>query len=181
MEINKIEPTAPLYPLIHSVRVENEQVNAQSEFVHQIQDSRKRELERIYNDLITMLEHYEKVKRRWNKIDSGVKIIGVTLTSLTATTSAIIAPFNFVVLASVVAALSAGKAIFTQTFTIGYTSKKVKQYREINKQINYSINKLYLFNQKALSDNILSIEEIKEAHNIWNSIKKDINNIKCRK
>ena len=169
-------PSAPImYPSLDAIPPS---FRVESDFIKQVQQSRVRELEKLQEELNESLAHYKKIKKRWTHIDSGIKITGVVLASITASISAIIAPFNLATIASVLAAVSAGKAIFTQTFSVGFTSKKVKQYREITEQINYSITKLYLFNQKALKDDIISIEEIKEAYNIFNNLKKDINKIK---
>ena len=140
--------------------------------ITQIQQSRVRELEGLSQSLKDLLEHYKKIKKRWTKIDSGVKIIGVSLASLTATVAAIIAPFNLVLVASILTGISAGKSVLVQSVSVGFTSKKVKQYREINEEINFCINKLFIFNQKALNYNLVIIDEIKKAYNIVNNLKK---------
>ena len=63
---------------------------------------------------------------------------------------------------------------------IGITSKKKKIYREVCEELALGINKLYLFQQKALEDVILTDEEIKECIKIVQEINGVINNIKAR-
>jgi len=144
-----------------------------------MQQSRLSELKNLQENLEEYLLHYKKIKKRWTKVDSSVKIIGVGLVGITSLTAAVVAPVvNIPILTMILSGIAAGKVVLTETISIGYTSKKVKQYREIIDNINYTINKLFLFNQKAMSDNILSIDEIKMAQKITKELKDNIKKIK---
>ena len=78
-----------------------------------------------------LLRHYKKIKKKWVKIDSTVKIVGISLATSVAIGAAILSPFNLVIVGSILSGVAASKVIITEGISVGYTSKKSKQYREI--------------------------------------------------
>ena len=66
----------------------------------------------------------------------------------------------------------------TEGISIGITSKKKKIYREICEQLSLGINRLYLFQNKALEDKILTHNEMAECYKIVDEINKNIRDIK---
>ena len=85
------------------------------------------------------------------------------------------------IIGGVVGGFSAFDLFLTESLSIGLTSKKKKQYREICIKLELGINKLYLYQVKALSDNVLTVEEIKESIQIVQDIKDEIATIKNTK
>ena len=64
----------------------------------------------------------------------------------------------------------------TEGISIGLTSIKKKIYREVCEQLELGINKLYLFQHKALEDGILTSDEIMECQKIIKEIDEKIKN-----
>ena len=62
--------------------------------------------------------------------------------------------------------------------SIGLSSKKKKIYREICLAVELGISKLFIFQQKALADKILTNEEIEQSRKIVLDIKNEIQMIK---
>ena len=66
----------------------------------------------------------------------------------------------------------------SEGISIGLTSKKKKIYREVCEQLELGINKLYLFQMKALEDDVLTSDEIIECQKIIEEINNKISKIK---
>ena len=126
--------TEPLYPSLKaSAPIEEET----PDFVKLLQTSRYNELKKQMEGLEELLRHYKKIKKKWVKIDSTVKILGISLATSVAIGAAILSPFNLVIVGSILSGVAASKVIITEGISVGYTSKKSKQYREICESINY--------------------------------------------
>jgi len=131
------------------------------------------------------LTHYKKIKKRWTKADSIVKISCVSLAgSLTVATSIVggLTPIILGATAGIITGVMGGvgavQLFLGEGVSIGVTSKKKKIYREICEQLELGINKLYLFQVKALEDKVLTTEEIEECQRIIIEINEKIDRIK---
>ena len=132
------------------------------------------------------LIHYKKIKNRWTNADSGIKIACITITGLLTISSSIfsgitllgLAPVTGIIITSVFGGFNAVYLFLSEDISIGLTSKKKKIYREVCEQLELGINKLYLFQHKALEDNILTSNEILECQKIIQEINENINKIK---
>ena len=82
------------------------------------------------------------------------------------------------VIAAIFGGVGAIDLFLSESVTIGLTSKKKKIYREICEKLEFGINKLYLYQVKALSDNVLTNTEIEESMRIVEEVKRDINILK---
>ena len=178
VNIQKIYPTAPF--------------NIEDQAIATIKKGRLNEFMNEKKKLEDLLTHYIKIKKRWTKADSVLKITGITIGALAALTGTIIASIPTVGIAAGIVAtsltativsgtiggFSALELFLTESLSIGLTSKKKKQYREICNKLELGINKLYLYQVKALSDNVLTVEEIEESIKIVQDIKDEISLIK---
>ena len=132
------------------------------------------------------LIHYKKIKNRWTNADSGIKIGCISITGLLTISTSIfsgitllgLAPVTGIIITSIFGGFNAVYLFLSEGISIGLTSKKKKIYREVCEQLELGINKLYLFQMKALEDNILSTEEIIECQKIIQEINEKINKIK---
>ena len=187
-------PLEPLiYPSLKNYKMYTEFDTTQDEKIIQtIKDLRVSEFMNEKKKLEDLLIHYSKIKKRWTKADSILKITGITLGSVGILTATIIGSIptlgivagvvgtslTSVIVSGVLGGFSTVDLFLTETFSIGITSKKKKIYREICEKLELGINKLYLYQVKALSDNVLSNDEIEESIKIVNAIKDDILKIK---
>ena len=132
------------------------------------------------------LIHYKKIKNRWTTADSSIKIACISITGiLTIATSVMsgltliaLVPTTGIILTSILGGFNAVYLFLSEGISIGLTSKKKKIYREVCEQLELGINKLYLFQMKALEDNILTSDEIIECQKIIQEINEKINKIK---
>jgi len=159
----KVKPTAPIYP-----------PNRINEFLLE-----KKKLDE-------RLIHYKKIKNRWTNVDSSIKITCISITGLLTISTSIfsgitllgLAPVTGIILTSIFGGFNAVYLFLSEGISIGLTSKKKKIYREVCEQLELGINKLYLFQMKALEDNVLSSDEIIECQKIIQEINEKINKIK---
>jgi len=132
------------------------------------------------------LIHYKKIKNRWTAVDSSIKIACISITGiLTITTSVMsgltliaLVPTTGIILTSILGGFNAVYLFLSEGISIGLTSKKKKIYREVCEQLELGINKLYLFQHKAIEDNVLTSDEIIECQKIIQEISGQINKIK---
>mgnify|MGYP003477506918 CR=1 FL=1 len=133
------------------------------------------------------LQHYKKIKNRWTNADSTVKISCMTLAGLITIATSVIGGLTPAILGASAGIVSGvmGGAGAVQLFlgegvSIGITSRKKKVYREICEQIEHGIDKLYLFQVKALEDKVLTTEEIEECQRIIKEINTKIEGVKAK-
>ena len=127
-----------------------------------------------------LLKHYKKVKNRWNKGNTVLKIIGYSLGFASAILTVIL-PITLpvVTLAPVIlGSISVADGFLTEIVSLSYTSKKKSLYREVCLSIELGISKLFLFQLKALEDGILTDDEIMKSNQIIQDIKNNINRLK---
>lgn len=174
-------PTAP--PTTFSTVVEDSQQNLK--IYEMYKTSKINEFLSEKKKLNELLAHYTKIKNRWTRADSTIKITGITLGFLLTCCSICIAPLStlgfgtvVIVTSSVAGGISALDLFLTETISIGITSKKKKIYREICQCLELGINKLYLYQIKALSDDNLTNEEIESSKKIIEEIKRSCEAIK---
>jgi hypothetical protein len=134
------------------------------------------------------LSHYKKIKKRWTKADSAIKITCMSLAGIITIATSVIGGLTPAILgatAGIITGVMGGvggvQLFLGEGVSIGVTSKKKKIYREICEQVEYGINKLYLFQVKALEDKVLSTEEIEECQRIITEINGKIEGLKDRK
>ena len=162
--------------------------NLEDQTIATIKKGRLNEFMNEKKNLKDLLTHYIKIKKRWTKADSVLKMTGITIGALAGLTGTIVASISTLgistipmIIGGVVGGFSAFDLFLTESLSIGLTSKKKKQYREICIKLELGINKLYLYQVKALSDNVLTVEEIKESIQIVQDIKDEIAAIKNTK
>ena len=168
-KIYAFAPTAEMYK-------DAKQAEAQSK-INEFLSERKK--------LDELLAHYTKIKNRWTRADSTIKITGITLGFLLTCCSICIAPLStlgfgtvLIVTSSIAGGISALDLFLTETISIGLTSKKKKIYREICQCLELGINKLYLYQIKALSDNNLTNDEIETSKKIIEEIRRSCEALK---
>ena len=171
-------PTAPPASNWAEMYKDAKQAEAQSK-INEFLSERKK--------LDELLAHYTKIKNRWTRADSTIKITGITLGFLLTCCSICIAPIStlgfgtvLIVTSSVAGGISALDLFLTETISIGLTSKKKKIYREICQCLELGINKLYLYQIKALSDNNLTNDEIETSKKIIEEIRRSCEALKIK-
>ena len=159
----------------------------EDEIISTIKKSRLHEFTSEKKKLEDLLVHYKKIKSRWTSADSYIKIAGVTIGGITTVCACVFAslatagiggPIIGGVLSSIFGGVGAIDLFLSETVSIGLTSKKKKIYREICEKLEFGISKLYLYQVKALSDNLLTNTEIEESMRIVEEVKRDINILK---
>ena len=127
-----------------------------------------------------LLKHYKKVKNRWNKGNTVLKIIGYSL-GFTSAILTVILPITLPVLTIapvILGSISVADGFLTEIVSLSYTSKKKSLYREVCLSIELGISKLFLFQLKALEDGILTDEEIMKSNQIIQDIKNEVIRLK---
>ena len=161
----------------------------QPQYFTHLENNRIQEFLSEKRKLEDRLEHYKKIKNRWTKADSSIKITGVTIVGILSVATCVftgvgslgIAPTTAIIVSSVFGGFNALYLFITEGISIGITSKKKKIYREICEQLSLGINRLYLFQNKALEDKILTNEEMAECYKIVKEINENIRDIKMLK
>jgi len=99
-----------------------------------------------------------------------LKLLVITLLGL--------APSACIIITTIFGGFNTAYLFLSEGISIGLTSKKKKIYREVCEQLELGINKLYLFQHKAIEDNILTNDEILECQKIIEEINNKISKIK---
>ena len=170
-----------LYPAIPSVET----------YSQNIKELSKARINEMLNQKATMektIKHLKKIKTRWGRIDVGIKVSGVILAASGAVAGVIVGtisgplliPIFVPSLPIIVGSLTAAETLITGGLVIGLTSKRKAYYREKIRIVQSYIDRMYLYIEKARSDNIITIEELEgfrrlmvEYENAMNGIKID--------
>lgn len=138
------------------------------------------------NQMKEQLKHYEKIRDRWTKVDSTIRITGLSLSFISAVTATILSTGTFVplVIAPIAGGVLAGTAAFktalTEIITISVTSKKKKIFRERCNIINDYINKLHFYMEACKEDRIITVIELDGFNKLLKDYENDINHIRSK-
>ncbi len=129
--------------------------------------------------LIDLQKHYMKIKKQWTSCDSIIKIVGISIGGISGLVTVIITPIVGIPLVGIViGSFSACDLFLTEALSIGLTARKKKIYREVCECLNMAIAKLWTYQNKALTDQLISDIEMEGARNIVRECINDIVEIK---
>ena len=157
-----------VYPKIVSEQETKEYINKM--FDKNVNESRIKEMMTQKLSLEKDLHRYEKVLRRWNKLDS-VLGAGATISMCSEVLSvgmglAAVAPF---IVAPII-----GGGFLCSGLIYGLTRKKKEYFlKKRNITLGY-INKLYVYLEKAREDQLITIEELSGFRKIMEDYQKEI-------
>lgn len=117
------------------------------------------------------ISHLHKVRKRWTKADSSIKIIGVTATFILTFVTAI---FNVIpnfpavgVITAVLSSLAAITAVSSESTVLAYTSRKKVLFNNRIRELEKMYNRCYIFYEKARSDKKITNEELTRFYAIF--------------
>ena len=123
------------------------------------------------------LVHLQKVKDRWGRADTTIKIIGVTLTfTFTFLTTILnVIPEGSVaslpLITAILSALAAMAALTSEGTIIGFTSKNKTKFQNQIREIEKKYNQCYIFYEKSRADKKITNEELVRFYNIFGAPK----------
>jgi membrane glycosyltransferase len=154
-------------------------------FDKKLNEERIKHMNLEYETLKTNLKHYTKLKKKWDKIDIGFKITGITIISITGITAAIcgtvVGPLLVPLLAPavpiVLGVISASESVLLSSIVMGLTTRKKKKFNSKCKLIQSYLDKLYYYIEQSKQDHIITLDEIHGFENIINEYKNEIEKI----
>lgn len=127
------------------------------------------------------LTHYKKLKKRWSKISSKIRIFGTTIGSVLTIGGCIIAgiatqgiaiPFVIPIILSSVGTV---QIMSSEVTAFTFVKNKKNKYQEKCDLYNKIINRLYHFYHIALEDKKVCVEEMNEFYKIIDQFEADVN------
>ena len=164
------------YPIIKSAEETKELVNKA------INPMRVKEM-LLQRDILNKdLKRYQKLNKRWKKVDKSIKIsatIFIGLTSIaTAISSPLIIPLVYPWIPIFLGVLSGTESILLGGTVFGLTNKKKKFYLDKCKHIQSYLDKMYLYIEKCKEDGIITLEEIEGFRKLMEEYKLGLENFK---
>ena len=128
------------------------------------------------------LNHYEKLERKWKKINNIFKYLALGITSISsiggvcllAISTAGITSFIIVPVGITLASSSVIVNFIDGALSLNLSRKKIKHFRDLVIVLNNAKHDLYLFQRKALNDEIITDEELNESRKIVEKCKNEI-------
>jgi len=161
-----------LYPDINSINNElNEHkiIETKEVFINDPFLSRAKYIREKNEDLKNKIKHYEKLKERWNTVDSILKSIGISLTFVLGISSSITGVIVFPPLIPIIlGGLTASQASINSILVISLSSKKKAFYRSKVLELKRILDKCHVYFLKAIDDKEISDEEINNFNKIYN-------------
>lgn len=126
------------------------------------------------------LNHYKKLKRKYNFCYKGIKYIGFGITGVVSVASIILLPsvglVAVPVLTSIFSGVSVGTAVFTPLI-LKIQNVKQRKYRNKCKILEINLSKLSYYFEKIRDDKIITLEEyegyMKLVENLNDKLKKN--------
>ena len=168
--------TENIYPIIKSAEETQELVNKT------INPMRVKEM-LLQRDILNKdLKRYQKLNKRWKKVDKSIKIsatIFIGLTSIaTAISSPLVKPLVYPWIPIVLGIVSGTESILLGGTVFGLTNKKKKFYLDKCKHIQSYLDKMYLYIEKCKEDGIITLEEIEGFRKLIEEYKLGLENLK---
>ena len=171
-----------LYP---SIKI-NEEDNHRSLSELKLKLNQQR-IEDFENDLFWIrdrLKHYNKLLNRYKKFDLGIKygdismsiLIGITSSALLITTTAGV--FIPIVVSGIFTGIPIGYSMLHGILNLSVFKRKVDKYTKIIKFLEGGKNKLFIYHQKCLEDDILTDDEIHKSKEIISDIRNKLLELK---
>ncbi len=163
-----------IYPVIKPAEEVNEMIK--NKVSKPIEDLYKEKVERMKdkeNKLQNLISRYEREKEKWGKIDSTVKISGMSLVYVSAIILMIVTNLRNVEKISLAGLTLANNislsisligGFLSKCVSMGYTKQKKKEFNARIKLIKEYDNKVFSFMQKARKDGIITDDELKNFH-----------------
>ena len=162
-------PSAPLYPKIMNEKEINNLLN----------DSRIKEMLNQRNQLINQLQHYKKLKYRWDTIDKTVKFGGIVVIGLTSTACIVLGAMfpTLLIIPIIFGASNIAESSLFGAITVGLTEKKKKHFNNKIKIMQSYIDKLFHYIELTKEDRIITIEELNGFRKIMDEYYNEINKV----
>ena len=169
------EQSSGLYPKIESEK--------HSELLTKLSNQRGYIIQAEVKKLEDLVKHYEKVRRKWSKAQTVIRILGTGLGSVLAvggTVLATVASSGIAVPIIIPAAIGGFGAVQTgisELTTNTLIKTKVKKYSNKIHVIEKYVNRLYHFYHLAIQDAEITVEEMAEYYKILDEYKNEMNGV----
>ena len=126
------------------------------------------------------LKHYKKLKHRWGVAQITARVSGLTIAGILSVGGSVI---GFVTTGGLVVPLvltgsAALEGVISEIIADGLCLSKKNKFNDKCKIIEDTLNRLYIFIQKASEDNIIDNKELDEYYKIIEAFNKGISDIK---
>ena len=131
-------------------------------------------------DLERQLKHYIKVKNRWDKAGSTLKITGTVLAGSSAVVGAVVAGLTVpltipIFIPIVLGSFTAGETIITSGLVMGLTNRKKSFYKEKIRIIQSYLDKMFVYYEKARQDGAITVEELEGFQQLMEEFQNTVN------
>ena len=168
----------PLYPKLVTAGEADEMIR------RKINEKNSEIIKIKFTELQSSLKHYDKIRRRYARLSNSVRIVGIVVGSLFGAGSVITGSLLTAGIAvPVVVPIALGAATIVEGLiaegALRTYFKSRKHY--FNKKCDiikkYS-NRIFLFEAKALEDQIITVEELKLFHELIDAYEREISTMK---
>jgi hypothetical protein len=142
--------------------------------------SRIDEMSNKRHELERQLRHYIKIKKRWDKADSSLKITGTVLAGSMAVAGAVVSGLTVpltipIVIPITLGAITASETIITSGLVMGLTGRKKSFYREKINIIQSYLDKMFVYCEKVRQDGVITVEELEGFKHLMEEYQNTIN------
>ena len=124
--------------------------------------------------------HYNKLRSRWNKISSTLRISGVIIGGTLTISAAIISSLSIVsipiVIPITVGIIGSIQTTSSELLAFTYVKRKIKEYDNKLEKLNKFINRLWLFYHKSSNDKNITLDELDQFYKIIDEVESNKHN-----
>ena len=109
------------------------------------------------------LAHYKKIKNKWSRADTVLKVIGISVSAALAGASIITAaPFSIPIATGILGGCSIANTALTYVSVEGFTSKRKKYFRKKCEHVSEYLNKMQVFFMRCKEDGQVTPDEFEQ-------------------
>ena len=175
-DFKRMETSGAMPSLYPSLPTEND---ATLKLMDKLSQQRCEIIKKQVQELEEKAKHYEKLRKKWSKALTGIRIIGTGFGSLITFAGAAIAIVTSsgtlipLIVPSVIASAGAIQTASSEIAALTFIKNRIKKYREKVKLIDKFVNRLYHFYLRAIEDAKITPSEMEEFYKIIDAFKSE--------
>jgi hypothetical protein len=175
-----------IYPILEKKLITVSEKETQDMIDKALNEGRVKEMMNQRDALVRDLNRYKKLRKRWKRVDTSLKVGGIItigLTGITAAVAGVVAPPLVIPIIApavpiVLGVLSGTESIILGGVVMGLTQRKKKFYLDKCKIIQSHLDKVYYYTEKCKEDGIITYQELDGFRKIISDYRMDVEGLK---